>query len=142
MVKTRHMRKSSARKKSLSRRRSMRRRVKNSACRKKGPAACRGTKGCKVASGRKRSFCRKARNTRRRQRGGLFGSGMGQGTPCNFGQDLTDSSTRYNNFCRCRPGREAVARNDGKPGQDCIAKSDSLLGSVNMGAPRLPTGFF
>lgn len=46
---------------------SYRRRRKLSHCRGKGPAACRGTAGCKVASGRKRSFCRKTRSTRRRR---------------------------------------------------------------------------
>ncbi len=42
--------------------RAYRRRVKNSTCRRKGPAACRGTKGCKYASGKKRRFCRKAKS--------------------------------------------------------------------------------
>ena len=65
MVKTRaHSRKRS------SARRSYRRRVKASACRGKGPAVCRGTSGCKYASGKKRSFCRKSKVTRRRRRGG------------------------------------------------------------------------
>ena len=54
MVRTRGMTKS--------RRRAYRRRVKRSKCRKKGPAACRGTKGCKYASGKKRRFCRKAKS--------------------------------------------------------------------------------
>ena len=49
-------------------RRSYRRRVRSSHCRSKGPAACRGTKGCKYASGRKRTFCRKGKNTRRHRR--------------------------------------------------------------------------
>jgi len=49
-------------------RRSYRRRVRGSHCRGKGPASCRGRKGCKYASGRKRSFCRKVRNTHRRRR--------------------------------------------------------------------------
>ena len=51
--------------------------ARRSTCKNKGPAACRGTKGCKYASGKKRSFCRKVTNkrrlrsaTRRRQRGG------------------------------------------------------------------------
>ena len=66
MVKTRaHSRKMS------SARRSYRRRVKASHCRGKGPAVCRGTSGCKYASGRKRSFCRKSKVTRRRRRGGM-----------------------------------------------------------------------
>lgn len=41
------------------------RRVRSSKCRGKGPAACRGTSGCKLASGRKRSFCRKSRSASR-----------------------------------------------------------------------------
>lgn len=49
-----------------SRRRSYARRAKASHCKGKGPAACRGAPGCKVASGKKRSFCRKSRSTRRR----------------------------------------------------------------------------
>jgi hypothetical protein len=49
-----------------SRRRSYARRVKASHCRGKGPAACRGAAGCKVASGKRRHFCRKSRNTRRK----------------------------------------------------------------------------
>ena len=44
------------------RKRVYRRRVKNSTCRRKGPAACRGTKGCKYASGKKRRFCRKSKS--------------------------------------------------------------------------------
>ena len=48
-----------------SRLRSYRRRVRSSKCRGKGPAVCRGSSGCKYASGRRRSFCRKSRNTRR-----------------------------------------------------------------------------
>lgn len=64
MVKTRsHSRKSASAK------RSYRRRVKSSTCRGKGPAVCRGTRGCKYASGKKRSFCRKTKVTRR-HRGG------------------------------------------------------------------------
>jgi len=53
-------------KKLLSARRSYRKRVRASTCRKKGPAACRGTKGCKYTKGKKRSYCRKSRNTRRK----------------------------------------------------------------------------
>ena len=49
-----------------SRLRSYRRRVRSSKCRGKGPAVCRGTGGCKYASGRRRSFCRKSRNKHRR----------------------------------------------------------------------------
>jgi hypothetical protein len=61
MVKTRKMR--------LSARRSYKRRTRKSPCRGKGPAVCRGTSGCKYSSGKKRSFCRKGKNTRR-HRGG------------------------------------------------------------------------
>jgi len=43
-------------------RRVYRKRVQFSQCRKKGPAACRGKKSCKYASGRKRSFCRRSKN--------------------------------------------------------------------------------
>jgi len=51
-----------------SRLRSYRRRVRSSKCRGKGPAVCRGAAACKYASGRRRSFCRKSRNTRRHRR--------------------------------------------------------------------------
>ena len=47
---------------------SNRRRLKKSKCRGKGPASCRGTAGCKVASGKKRSFCRTRKNRTRRSR--------------------------------------------------------------------------
>ena len=47
--------------------RSYRRRVRGSKCRKKGPAVCRALKGCKyVSKGKKRSFCRKRKNTHRK----------------------------------------------------------------------------
>ena len=47
--------------------RSYRKRVRSSPCRGKGPAVCRATKRCKyVSKGKKRSFCRKTNNTRRR----------------------------------------------------------------------------
>ena len=46
---------------------SYKRRRKLSHCRGKGPAACRGKPGCKYASGRKRSFCRKSKSHRRRR---------------------------------------------------------------------------
>jgi len=55
---------------SKSRARSYRRRARSSPCRKKGPAVCRGTAGCKVASGRKRSFCRRAKSPRRNRSAG------------------------------------------------------------------------
>jgi len=58
-----------AKRRSLSRKRSYARRVRRSHCRGKGPAACRGTSGCKYSSGKKRSFCRKNKNTKR-MRGG------------------------------------------------------------------------
>jgi len=60
MVKTRKMRKSRAR--------SYARRLKRSPCRRKGPAVCRSTSGCKYV-GKRRHFCRKSKNTRR-HRGG------------------------------------------------------------------------
>ena len=47
--------------------RSYRKRVRSSPCRGKGPAVCRATKRCKyVSKGKKRSFCRKTKNTKRR----------------------------------------------------------------------------
>ena len=47
--------------------RSYRRRVRGSKCRGKGPAVCRSLKGCKyVSRGKKRSFCRKRKNTHRK----------------------------------------------------------------------------
>ena len=49
-------------------RKSYRRRVKGSSCRGKRARTCNKTKGCKHASGKKRSFCRKKKNTRRRRR--------------------------------------------------------------------------
>jgi len=58
MVSTRSMRKHSA-----SRKRSYARRVRKSPCRGKGRATCRRTSGCKYSSGKKRSFCRKSKNT-------------------------------------------------------------------------------
>ena len=53
----------------LSRNRSYSRRVRKSPCRRKGPAVCRRMPGCKYASGRKRSFCRKSGNTKRKTAG-------------------------------------------------------------------------
>ena len=46
---------------------SYRRRRKLSHCRGKGPAVCRSRAGCKYASGKKRSFCRKSKSRRRRR---------------------------------------------------------------------------
>ena len=63
---------------SLSRRRSYRRRVKSSPCRKKGPAVCRSMKNCKFVS-KKRRYCRKGKNTRRRTRGGARRGGARRG---------------------------------------------------------------
>ena len=61
MVKSRKALRSSAK-------RSYRRKIKASHCRtKKRGAACKRTEGCKWAKGSKRSFCRKARNTKRRR---------------------------------------------------------------------------
>ena len=47
---------------------SYRRRRKASQCRGKGPAVCRSKPGCKYASGKKRSFCRNKKSTRRARR--------------------------------------------------------------------------
>ena len=58
-----------AKRRSLSRKRSYARRVRRSHCRGKGPAVCRGTSGCKYASGKKRTFCRKNKNTKRMKGG-------------------------------------------------------------------------
>jgi len=48
-------------------RKKYRKRVKanNNGCRKKGPAVCRGKSGCKYASGKKRSFCRRSGKNRK-----------------------------------------------------------------------------
>lgn len=43
-------------------RRVYRKRVKNSTCRNKRSTVCTKTVGCKVARGRKRTYCRKTRN--------------------------------------------------------------------------------
>ena len=56
----------------------MRRRVKSSACRKKGPAVCRSMSNCKFVS-KKRRYCRKSKNTRRRSRGGARRGGARRG---------------------------------------------------------------
>ena len=39
-----------------------RRRIKESQCRKKGPAVCRSKPGCKYVSTKKRNYCRKRTN--------------------------------------------------------------------------------
>ena len=75
-------------------RRSYRRRVRGSHCRRKGPVVCRATRGCKYASGKKRSFCRKTRITRRRRKGGTKGrqrGGDGQLVQMNSGSPLSRS---------------------------------------------------
>ena len=66
MVATRSMRKLSASKK-----RTYASRVRKSPCRGKGRATCRRTSGCKYSSGKKRSFCRKSKNsTLKKMKGG------------------------------------------------------------------------
>lgn len=55
-----------AHKKSASARRSYRRRVKSSKCRGLKSTTCNSTSGCKMTKGKKRSFCRKAKITRRK----------------------------------------------------------------------------
>ena len=45
------------------RKRTYRLRVKNSKCRSLGPATCRRKAECKRATGTKRAFCRKRKNT-------------------------------------------------------------------------------
>ena len=66
MVKTRARTRSSRRGRRSAARRA-RSSLKRSRCRGSGPAVCRAKPNCKYASGRKRSFCRKVRNTRRRR---------------------------------------------------------------------------
>lgn len=61
MVKTRRMSKSI--------RRRYRQGTRSSPCRGKGPAVCRSKPGCKYSSGKRRSFCRKKKNTKRRKGG-------------------------------------------------------------------------
>ena len=66
MVATRSMRKHSA-----SRKRSYARRVRKSPCRGKGRATCRRVSGCKYNKGKKRTFCRKSKNsTLKKMKGG------------------------------------------------------------------------
>ena len=60
MVQTRRMRASRSRSR-RSKQASYRRHAKKSQCKGKGPAVCRSMAGCKYASGKKRSFCRKAK---------------------------------------------------------------------------------
>lgn len=47
--------------------RSYRKRVRSSKCRGMKTAKCRNASGCKMAFGKKRSFCRKVSNTHRRR---------------------------------------------------------------------------
>jgi len=44
---------------------SYRRKLRASGCRGKRAASCRSAPGCKMAFGKKRSFCRKGKNSRR-----------------------------------------------------------------------------
>lgn len=53
--------------KTASARRSYRRRVKASKCRGLKPGICLAKDGCKFSRGKKRSFCRKVKSTRRRR---------------------------------------------------------------------------
>jgi len=50
---------------SLSRKRSYAKRVRKSPCRGHSMRACIMTEGCKFTKGKKRSFCRKGKNTKR-----------------------------------------------------------------------------
>lgn len=68
MVSTRSMsRKANANAK----KRSYARSVKKSHCRGKGRATCRRTSGCKYTQGKKRTFCRKSKNTSHKMKGGF-----------------------------------------------------------------------
>lgn len=60
-MQTRSMKKKSV---SKSAKRTYRKRVKESRCRK--ARSCRKARGCKMTKGKKRRFCRKAHNTRRK----------------------------------------------------------------------------
>lgn len=51
---------------SKSRARSYKRRGRASPCKSKGPAVCRSLSSCKYSSGKKRSFCRRSKNSARR----------------------------------------------------------------------------
>ena len=68
MVQTRSMHKKTLKRRSA--RNSYARRVRKSACRGKGRSTCRRQSGCKYTKGKKRNFCRKSRNTKRRMKGG------------------------------------------------------------------------
>ena len=53
---------------SKTRARSYRRRGRASPCKSKGPAVCRSLSSCKYSSGKKRSFCRRSKNSGRKSR--------------------------------------------------------------------------
>ena len=53
---------------SKTRARSYRRRGRVSPCKNKGPAVCRSLSSCKYSSGKKRSFCRRVKNSARKSR--------------------------------------------------------------------------
>ena len=78
MVQTRSMRKTTL-KRRKSAKKSYARRVRKSACRGKRAYACAATSGCKYTKGKKRTFCRKSRNTKRRMKGGYKGPAMSHG---------------------------------------------------------------
>ena len=63
---TRRVKRGGAKKPPSSAKRSYRKRVKASACRGKRTSSCRQAPGCKMSMGKKRSFCRKSKNTRRK----------------------------------------------------------------------------
>lgn len=66
MVATRSMRRLTASKKRV-----YARRVRKSPCRGKAKSTCKRTSGCKYSSGKKRSFCRKSKNsTLKKMKGG------------------------------------------------------------------------
>ena len=101
--------------------RSYRKRVRSSHCRRKGPAACRGTKGCKYSSGKKRSFCRKTKNTKRRtgirtramrkQKGGMLDNLMNKMkamvTPSPEGNKLTDPNNNKSSGIKSTDNKSA-----------------------------------
>ena len=60
------MKTKSLHKKTASAKRSYRRRIKLSKCRGLKPGKCVAKDGCKMTRGKKRSFCRKVKSTRRR----------------------------------------------------------------------------
>ena len=104
MVKTRHMKK----KASLSRRRSYRRRVKASPCRKKGPAVCRSMKNCKFVS-KKRRYCRKSHNAKRRRGGARSRGGARRGGARRGGARAHHGGRKSRRSRRSRGGVSAAA---------------------------------